>query len=77
MDKDKIDIIVNSRLKPLLAVDGGDIDIISVDSVAKLVKLRFKGSYSGSPCREIVFKYVVEPILRQEIPELHRLEWIE
>lgn len=77
MDRERIEAILNNRLKPLLAVDGGDVEIVSIDEDANLLKLHFKGSYAGSPCREIIVKYVVEPILKQEIPDLRRLEWID
>ena len=60
--------------RALIAIDGGKIEVLEVDENSRVVKLRFFGAYYGSPCRDTILKYVVGPVLRQEIEEIASIE---
>ncbi len=77
ISKQKLETIINTRLAPLLAVDDADIELISIIDEQSLVRVRFGGRYHGAPCRDIVLKYVVEPVLKSEIEQIERIEWID
>ena len=59
---DKAKTLVEQVLKPLLAVDGGAIEL--VDVVERRVRVKLGGSYSGCPGRPFVVRGVVEPAFR-------------
>lgn len=73
--REQIEGIIKTQIKPLLVVDGGSIEV--VDLLETGVRLRFGGKYVGSPCREIVFQYVVKPVLEAEFKDLEAIEWID
>ena len=62
---------------PILAVDGGEIEVVTFDDTSKRVHIRFGGTYVGSPCQGIVLKYIVEPILKKRFEELESVEMVD
>lgn len=77
VSKEKVDTVIKHRIEPLVAMDGGRIEVVLVSQENNLVRVRFGGNYCGSPCRSTVFKYLVEPVLREEISHLHHVEWVD
>ncbi len=69
LDRKIIDEVIQERISPLIAVDGGRIELVDIDETGGAVRVRFGGTYRGSPCQGIVLKYVVEPLLREAISE--------
>ena len=69
IDSSAVQELIEERISPLIAVDGAEIELISVDDDENLVTIRFGGSYRGSPCRGIVLDFVVIPILNQALGE--------
>jgi len=45
--KEKVEEVIEKELKPLLAMDGGGIDLVSVDD--REVKLKLSGACAGCP----------------------------
>jgi Fe-S cluster biogenesis protein NfuA len=77
ISKKEIETIIAKRIVPLLELDHGSMEVVRFDRGQGNLQVRFGGSYRGSPCREIVLKYVVEPVLREEFSELKYIEWID
>ncbi len=77
LNKKKIETIVTKRIVPLLELDRGSLEVVHLDSDSGNLQVRFGGSYRGSPCRETLLKYVVEPVLREEFADLNTVEWID
>jgi Fe-S cluster biogenesis protein NfuA len=77
MNKKKIETVVTKRIVPLLELDRGSLEVVRFDNSHGNLQIRFGGSYRGSPCREIVLKYIVEPVLREEFSDLNKVEWID
>lgn len=67
IDSSEIQYLIEKRISPLVALDGAEIELLSVNDEEKVVTIRFGGKYRGSPCRDTVLNYVVLPILKQEI----------
>jgi len=70
LERERIEAIIKERLEPLLAVDGGAVEVERVDAGQGLVQVRFTGAYQACPSRHVLLSHVVEPTLRSEIPEV-------
>jgi len=75
--REKIETAVAERLAPLLKTDGGSIEIARFDEATWEITVRFGGAYRGSPCRDTITKYVVEPILKKAVSEKIHVDWID
>ena len=65
--KKQVEDVLN-KVRPSLAADGGDVELIEVEN--GIVKVRLKGACSGCPMSEMTLKMGVERIIKQEIPEI-------
>ena len=64
IDDKSVQAVIDERIVPLIAVDGGRIELIAVDDEAQCVTVRFGGTYRGNPCRGVVVDFVVAPIIK-------------
>ena len=60
------------KIRPFLQRDGGDIEL--VDVVDNVVKVRLKGACSGCPMSQMTLKQGVEKALKEEVPEITKVE---
>jgi Fe-S cluster biogenesis protein NfuA len=70
LNRDKVEAVIKERLEPLLAVDGGAVEVERVDPGEGVVQVRFTGAYQACPSRHVLLSHVVEPTLRSEFPEV-------
>lgn len=61
-------------IRPALQRDGGDIQL--VDVVGNVVKVRLQGACSGCPMSQLTLKAVVEKTIKQQVPEVERVETV-
>ena len=73
----KIQDIVSKRVLPLIEMDSGTVEIVRIYSTKGKVQVRLGGAYFGSPCRDVLVKYVIEPILKEEIDEINDVELVD
>lgn len=69
--KEKVQKIIE-KIRPHLNADGGDIELIDV--VDGVVKVKLKGACHGCPCAAMTLQNGVERAIRQELPEIIRVE---
>jgi Fe-S cluster biogenesis protein NfuA len=67
--REKIEKIIDEQIRPGLQMDGGDIELVDVDSDG-IVKVRLKGACGGCPMSQITLTMGVEKRLKEEIPEV-------
>jgi len=67
--KEKVEKIIQ-RIRPALQADGGDVEIVDVDTKTGIVKLRLKGACAGCPMSQYTLKLGIEAQLKQEIPQV-------
>ena len=67
--RDKIEKVIDEQIRPGLQMDGGDIELVDVDSDG-MVKVRLKGACGGCPMSQITLTMGVERKLKEEIPEV-------
>jgi len=60
------------ELRPQLQADGGDIELLGVES--GIVKVRMKGACAGCPMSTMTLKMGVEQYLKKNIPEIVRVD---
>ena len=62
------------KIRPALQADGGNIELIDVTD--GVVKVRLTGACGGCPMSQMTLKMGVEKILKQQVPEVKRVEAI-
>ena len=68
----KIIHILESKVKPAVANDGGDIKFLNYED--GVVKVKLQGSCSGCPSSTITLKRGVQNLLQHYIPEIKQVE---
>ena len=66
--------LIEVRVRPAVAKDGGDIVFHSWDHDAGVVRLSMRGSCSGCPSSTATLKQGIENLLRHYVPEVNRVE---
>ncbi len=59
-------------IRPALQADGGNIEL--VDVIDGVVKVRLTGACGGCPMSQMTLKMGVERALKQQVPEVKRVE---
>ena len=72
MLKDKIEDALN-KVRPSLQADGGDVQFIDVDENG-VVKVKLTGACGGCPMSQMTLKMGIEKVLKQNVPEIERVE---
>jgi Fe-S cluster biogenesis protein NfuA len=65
--REKIEKVIDESIRPGLQMDGGDIELVDVDSDGT-VKVRLKGACGGCPMSQLTLTMGVERKLKEEIP---------
>ena len=58
------------KVRPMLAADGGGIELVSVDEKSADVKVKLTGACGCCPMSQMTLKMGVEKALKKEIPEI-------
>lgn len=61
------------KVRPSLQADGGDVELIDVDDTGN-VKVKLQGSCAGCPMSQMTLKMGIEKILKQNVPEVSKVE---
>lgn len=72
MLKEKVEAALN-KVRPSLQADGGDVQLIDVDEDG-VVKVKLQGSCAGCPMSQMTLKMGIEKILKQNVPEVSKVE---
>ena len=72
MLKEKIEEALN-KVRPALQADGGDVELVDVDEDG-VVKVKLTGACGGCPMSQMTLKMGIEKTLKQEVPEVERVE---
>jgi Fe-S cluster biogenesis protein NfuA len=69
--KEKVEEVINTKIKPLLQADGGDIELVEVND--GVVKVRLRGACACCPGAAFTLQMGVERLLKQALPEIQRV----
>lgn len=70
MDREKIEKLLDEKVRPALASDGGNIEITGIDEEAGKLIVRFLGACSGCPAQQQTVEGLVERELAGAFPEI-------
>ena len=73
MLKERVEEALN-KVRPSLQADGGDVELVEVDDADGVVKVRLQGSCAGCPMSQMTLKMGIEKVLKQNVPEVSRVE---
>jgi Fe-S cluster biogenesis protein NfuA len=61
------------KVRPSLQADGGDVELIEVSDEG-VVKVKLTGACGGCPMASMTLKAGIERVLKEEVPEVKRVE---
>ncbi|MFN3930418.1 MAG: NifU family protein [Brevundimonas sp.] len=68
--------LLDSRIRPAVAQDGGDILFDSFDLETGVLSLRLRGACAGCPSSSATLKAGVEQMMKHYVPEVTRVEQV-
>jgi Fe-S cluster biogenesis protein NfuA len=74
--KARIKQLMDERIRPGIQMDGGDIELVEVTDEGT-VRVKLTGHCVGCPMAGLTLFMGVERTLKQEIPEVTRVELVE
>lgn len=72
IDKAKVEKALD-KVRPMLAADGGNVELVEV-TADNVVRLKLTGTCGCCPMSQMTLKNGVEKMLKQEVPEIKRVE---
>jgi Fe-S cluster biogenesis protein NfuA len=66
---------VIDQIRPMLQRDGGDVELVGVNG--GVVQVRLRGACKGCPMSQMTLKNGIEKFLKQQVPEVDRVESVE
>lgn len=72
----EIKSLLDSRIRPAVAQDGGDILFDSFDEETGVLSLRMRGACAGCPSSAMTLKSGVEQMMRHYVPEVTSVEQV-
>ena len=69
--------IIQSRVRPFVQEDGGDIKYIEFDEEKGIVYIQMKGSCAGCPSSSVTLKNGIENMLRHYVSEVTEVLAVE
>lgn len=67
--EEKIKKII-AQIKPAIQLDGGDIELVSVDEQTGIVQVKLVGACAHCPMAQITLKQGVEARIKHAVPEV-------
>lgn len=61
------------KIRPSLQADGGDVELVNVTEDG-VVQVKLRGACAGCPMSTMTLKNGIERLLKQEVPEVKRVE---
>ena len=69
--------IIETRVRPFVQEDGGDITYVSFEEDEGVVLVELKGSCAGCPSSEVTLKNGIEGMLKHYVQEVNRVEAVD
>jgi Fe-S cluster biogenesis protein NfuA len=68
--KEKIEKVLNEKVRPMLQMEGGDVEFVKYDERRKQVQVRLIGACAGCPGAQMTLQSGIETALKEAIPEI-------
>jgi len=66
-----------AKVKPMLAADGGGIELVEVDEANGIVKVKLTGACGCCAMAQMTMQAGVEKTIKQEVPEVKQVVSVE
>jgi len=76
MMKQDVEKAISTRIRPALQMDGGDVELVSVDEKSGVVKLALKGHCAHCAYAQTMTIKSVEEYLKQTVPGVKKVETV-
>lgn len=63
--------------RPFLQVDGGDVELASIDETSGIVEVRYLGACKTCPMKLMTLRAGIERAIMLEAPEVRRIEEVQ
>jgi len=70
-NKEKVEAALD-KIRPALRADGGDVELVDIKD--NVVRVKLTGACGGCPMSQMTLKMGVEKIVKQEVPEIVRVD---
>ncbi len=70
--KDRVKAVIE-KIRPRLQADRGDVELVEITDDG-VVKVRLVGACKGCPMSQMTLKHGIERIIKQEVPEVAKVE---
>jgi len=71
MNNEQVQAVLD-KIRPALQADGGDVELVGVEG--GVVKVSLQGACRGCPMSQMTLANGVERVLKQELPDVERVE---
>lgn len=72
MDKERVQAVLD-QIRPALQADGGDVALVDITDEG-VVQVQLQGACRGCPMSQLTLANGVERVLKEQIPEVVRVE---
>ena len=72
MLKERVEKVIEEKIRPALRRDGGNIELIDVTDEG-VVQVRLQGACAGCPGARMTLQFGVQKLLQEEIEEVTRV----
>ncbi|HHQ44900.1 MAG TPA: NifU family protein [Candidatus Altiarchaeales archaeon] len=72
--EDKVREVIE-KVRPMLQMDGGDVELVGVED--GVVKVKLRGACHGCPMSRMTLKIGIEQAIKRAVPEVKRVEELE
>lgn len=73
MLRSNVEKVLEEKVRPMLLMDGGDLEIISLDEKAGELTIRLLGKCSGCPSAQMTMETIVENEVMTAVPEIKKI----
>jgi len=73
--REKIEKILEEKVRPLLAMEGGGVELVEVTE-DNVVKVRLTGACGGCPIAQLTLTNLVESTIKSQLPQVREVEAI-
>jgi Fe-S cluster biogenesis protein NfuA len=69
--KERVEAALN-KIRPALRADGGDVVLVDIED--NVAKVKLTGACGGCPMSQMTLKMGVEKVIKQDVPEIERVD---
>ena len=70
MDMDRLEKVLDERIRPGLMMDGGNVSVVKFDDKAGNLYMQLQGACGGCPMSSMTLKMGIEATLKDEFAEI-------